>query len=81
MSRAPATRWTWATSFGSEAPVDHVVIANTFHGVRKKTLLSPEETRAMVEPAGFEQVAVVELPPYHYGLVFGKARGGDAEMP
>ena len=34
--------------------------------------LSPEQTQAMVEPAGFALEGVVELPPYHYGAIFTK---------
>lgn len=94
------------------APVDYVLIANTFHGVPDKTALareitaalkpngrfaivnwyprpreettvlgkprgpstelrmSPEQTRAVVEPAGFKLETLVELPPYHYGAIF-----------
>lgn len=104
---------------GPGAPVDHVLIANTFHGVREKGAfahevaavlkpgglfaivnwaalgrdqtrvlgqprgprtelrMSPEQTRAVVEPAGFEQEAIVELAPYHYGSIFRKTRGGE----
>ncbi len=92
--------------------VDHVLMANTFHGVpdqtglahavarvlkregffaivnwpqvprerttvlgkprgpRTEMRMSPERVRAVVEPAGFRLVHVVELPPYHYGAVF-----------
>lgn len=32
--------------------------------------LSPDETRAAVAPAGFVLGSLVELPPYHYGMVF-----------
>lgn len=94
------------------APVDYVLIANTFHGVPDKTALAreiaaalkpagrfaivnwypipreqtpvldkprgpgtelrmlPEQTRAVVEPAGFALEALVGLPPYHYGAIF-----------
>lgn len=97
------------------APVDYVLIANTFHGAPDKTGLarevatalkpngrftivnwyplpregttilgqprgpstelrmSPEQTRAVVEPAGFRLEMLVELPPYHYGAIFRKA--------
>jgi SAM-dependent methyltransferase len=36
--------------------------------------LSPEATRAAVEPAGFALERLLELPPYHYAAVF--TRGG-----
>ncbi|MCT7304398.1 class I SAM-dependent methyltransferase [Enterobacter hormaechei] len=32
--------------------------------------MSPEQTRATVEPAGFTLEALIELPPYHYGAIF-----------
>ena len=35
---------------------------------------SPEQTIESVEPGGLTLVARMELPPYHYGLVFGHAR-------
>lgn len=96
------------------APVEYVLIANTFHGVPDKTALareiaaalkpngrfaivnwhpiarektpvlgqprgprtelrmSMEQTQEVVEPAGFELQALVELPPYHYGAIFRK---------
>ncbi len=32
--------------------------------------MSPEQTCAVVEPAGFKLETLVELPPYHYGAIF-----------
>lgn len=32
----------------------------------------PEAVQALVEPAGLQLKQVVELPPYHYGVVFGR---------
>jgi len=32
--------------------------------------MTPAQTRAVVEAAGFVLEKVVELPPYHYGAVF-----------
>jgi len=34
--------------------------------------MSPEQVRAVVEPAGFGLDHLVELPPYHYGIIFKK---------
>ncbi|BBP03114.1 methyltransferase type 11 [Sulfuriferula plumbiphila] len=42
-------------------------------GPRTELRMSTEQTRAVVEPAGFELEALVELPPYHYGAIFRKA--------
>ena len=39
-------------------------------GPRTELRMSTEQTRAMVEPAGFELEALVDLPPYHYGAIF-----------
>jgi protein-L-isoaspartate O-methyltransferase len=94
------------------AQVDHVFLANAFHGVPDKPRLSgsvksvlkrggifsivswharpreqtvvlgqprgpatelrmtPEQTIAVVEPGGFKIRKVVEVSPYHYGVVF-----------
>ena len=35
--------------------------------------MTPEATRAAVEPGGFRLHRLVELPPYHYGAIFEKA--------
>lgn len=39
-------------------------------GPRTEMRMTPDQTRAAVEPAGFELHELVELPPYHYGAVF-----------
>lgn len=39
-------------------------------GPRTDIRMSPEQARAVIEPAGFELETLVELPPYHYGAVF-----------
>lgn len=39
-------------------------------GPKTEMRMSPEQTRTMVEPAGFKLEARVELPPYHYGAIF-----------
>jgi len=99
------------------APVDYVLVANTFHGVPDKTALArevaaslkpeglftiinwhrmareetrvldkprgpptnlrlaPDETCTAVEPGGFVLESLIEFPPYHYGVIFERARG------
>jgi hypothetical protein len=32
--------------------------------------MTPQQTRTVVEPAGFMLEKLVDLPPYHYGSVF-----------
>ncbi|EXI81939.1 MAG: Demethylmenaquinone methyltransferase [Candidatus Accumulibacter appositus] len=41
-------------------------------GPRTELRMSTEDTRAVVEPAGFRLERLVELPPYHYGAIFEK---------
>ncbi|MHB1678357.1 MAG: class I SAM-dependent methyltransferase [Sulfuriferula sp.] len=41
-------------------------------GPRTELRMSVEQTRAVIEPAGFELETVVDLPPYHYGAIFRK---------
>lgn len=97
------------------APVDWVLIANTFHGVpdkaglaaavrqvlkptgrlaivnwhalpreqtpvleaprgpRSELRMTPDAVYEAVRPAGLEQVGLVELPPYHYGILLAPA--------
>lgn len=97
------------------APVDFVLMANTFHGVpdqaelaravrsvlrtgglfgivnwyplprevttvlgqprgpRTDMRMTPEAVNAVVEPAGFKLALLVQLPPYHYGIVFERS--------
>lgn len=39
-------------------------------GPRTQMRMTPDDVCEVVEPAGFECVDVIELPPYHYGAVF-----------
>ncbi|MHB1657121.1 MAG: class I SAM-dependent methyltransferase [Burkholderiales bacterium] len=41
-------------------------------GPRTELRMSVEQTRDVVEPAGFELETVVDLPPYHYAVMFRK---------
>jgi SAM-dependent methyltransferase len=51
-------------------PREETVVAGEVRGPPEELRLTPEETRASVEPAGFDHVETVDLPPYHYGIVF-----------
>ncbi len=55
-------------------PRETTTVLGEPRGPRTELRLSPEETRAVVEPAGFKLEALVELPPYHYGAVFARAQ-------
>ena len=51
---------------------DETPVLGQPRGPRTELRMAPEETRAVVEAAGFEMVSLIELPPYHYGAIFEK---------
>ncbi len=51
-------------------PREETTVLGQPRGPGSDMRMSPEQTRAVVEPAGFELDALVELPPYHYGAIF-----------
>jgi ubiquinone/menaquinone biosynthesis C-methylase UbiE len=51
-------------------PRDETPILGGPHGPATELRMTPEVTRAAVEPAGFRLRQLEELPPYHYGAVF-----------
>ena len=54
-------------------PREQTTILGEPRGPATELRITPEATRAAVEPAGFRTARVVELPPYHYGAIFEKA--------
>lgn len=54
-------------------PPSETTVLGEPRGPRSELRMTPRETRSVVEPAGFDVVAEVDLPPYHYGLVFGRS--------
>lgn len=53
-------------------PREETTVLGEPRGPRTNLRMSPEQTRAVVEPAGFKMEALVELPPYHYGVIFAR---------
>jgi protein-L-isoaspartate O-methyltransferase len=53
-------------------PRDETPILGEPRGPATELRITPETTVAAVEPAGFQFVRIVELPPYHYGAIFEK---------
>ncbi|MDH4120906.1 MAG: peptide deformylase [Deltaproteobacteria bacterium] len=51
-------------------PQEETTVLGKPRGPKTALRLTPEQTRALVEPAGFRQERVEELPPYHYLSVF-----------
>jgi ubiquinone/menaquinone biosynthesis C-methylase UbiE len=56
-----------------QRPREETPILGQPRGPRTELRLSPEATRAAVEPSGLKQHRVVEIPPYHYSAIFHKA--------
>jgi ubiquinone/menaquinone biosynthesis C-methylase UbiE len=55
-------------------PREETSVRGRPRGPKTEMRMTPEQTQAVVEPAGFQLEKVVELPPYHYGAVFRLAR-------
>lgn len=53
-------------------PREETPVLGQPRGPRTELRMSPEQVRAVVEPAGFKFDQLVELPPYHYGIIFKK---------
>lgn len=53
-------------------PRERTVVLNKPRGPKTELRMSPEDVRSVVEPAGFLQERLVELPPFHYGSIFQK---------
>ena len=54
------------------APREETTVLGKPRGPRTDMRMSPDDVRAVVEPAGFTFVETIALPPYHYGTVFYK---------
>jgi len=52
-------------------PKTETTVLGEERGPPTELRMTPDETAEIVTTAGFEQEALVELPPYHYGAVFG----------
>lgn len=53
-------------------PREQTTVLDLPRGPQMDMRMTPEAVRLIVEPEGFEHLAVIELPPYHYGVVFKK---------
>lgn len=51
-------------------PREETTVLGKPRGPATELRMSPAQTRAAVEPAGFSLESVVELLPYHYGAIF-----------
>lgn len=55
-------------------PREQTTILGEPRGPATELRITPEATTAAVEPGGFRLDRIVELPPYHYGAIFLRAR-------
>lgn len=58
-------------------PREETSVLGQLRGPRTELRMSPEQTRAVVELAGFQLEAVVELPPFHYAAIFCKTQADE----
>jgi SAM-dependent methyltransferase len=56
-------------------PREETPVLGLPRGPRSELRMSPEQTCAVIDPAGFELEELAELPPYHYGAIFKKTGG------
>ncbi len=54
-------------------PREETVVLGEPRGPKSELRISPDETIRSVEGSGLACVKIVELPPYHYGVVFQQA--------
>lgn len=53
-------------------PREETVVLGAPRGPKDELRMTPADTAAAVAPSGLKLDRVVELPPYHYGAIFGK---------
>ncbi|SDL94051.1 Methyltransferase domain-containing protein [Halogranum gelatinilyticum] len=53
-----------------DRPREETTVTGTVRGPPTDLRMTPDETREVVEAGGFATVETVELPPYHYGVIF-----------
>lgn len=51
-------------------PKEQTIILGKPRGPKTEMRMSPESVQGIVEPMGFRRGKVIQLPPFHYGLVF-----------
>jgi len=51
-------------------PREETTVLGKARGPATELRMAPREVAVLVEPAGFRQVDVIDLEPYHYGAVF-----------
>jgi SAM-dependent methyltransferase len=57
-----------------QRPREETTVLGAPRGPRTELRMTPDSIRRAVEPSGLTLLRVAELPPYHYGAIFAKAR-------
>jgi SAM-dependent methyltransferase len=57
-----------------QLPREETTILGEPRGPKTEMRISPEETIKSIEAAGLKHVQLVEVPPYHYGVVFERPK-------
>jgi ubiquinone/menaquinone biosynthesis C-methylase UbiE len=55
-------------------PREETTVLGEPRGPKTELRMAPAQVSALVEPAGFKAVKIVEVPPYHYAAVFERLR-------
>jgi ubiquinone/menaquinone biosynthesis C-methylase UbiE len=55
-----------------QRPREETTILGEPRGPRTELRMSPQQTIKAVEPSGLKFTELVELPPYHYAVIFGR---------
>ena len=53
-------------------PREETVVLGQPRGPKTETRMEPDEVARAIGPAGLRRSRIVELPPYHYGVIFEK---------
>ena len=57
-----------------QRPREGTTVLGEPRGPKTELRMAPAQVSALVEPAGFKPVKIVEVPPYHYAAVFERLR-------
>ena len=53
-------------------PREETVVLGQPRGPKSEMRMTPKQVQAVIEPAALRHARTLELPPYHYGMVFEK---------
>lgn len=63
-------------------PREETTVTGAPRGPRTEMRMTPDDVGAVVAPSGLVPVRLIELPPWHYGMVFQRpAATGSADRP